>query len=544
MIVSCPESLEYPDVPAGAILAGAARRWNGRTAFRAGDRELSFTQLYERACSFAHALDAEGIGKGHIVAVHLANCFEFAVAYHGILLAGATYTPANPLLPAADLAFQLADSGAELVVTSESSVTAVEAVRDRTSVRRVVTAGDDFERFLAGHPTSRPDIEIDIHHDVAHLAYTGGTTGRSKGVVVPHRNVVVNTLQSACWISGSEPRVDTDGGLWVEQTSDPEEYPNRQGTGVMIAQSPWFHVMGTVGSLDVQLMTGTTQIIHPRFDPKRFLEDVAHFGVTAISGAPPLYAALVARPEFADATFDSVKYLSSAAAPLPGQLLEAIRAGFGKDVVINEAYGLTEVTLVAASGPAGRSVTRKAGSVGCPMYDTQIKLAADDSDRSLSPGEPGEVCIKGPQVMVGYLNRPEETATTLVDGWLHTGDIGKVDEEGFFYLLDRKKDLIIRGGFNVYPAEIETVLHDHPAIREAAVVAVPHRVLGEEPCAVVAFRPGAEVEQAELEAFCAERLADFKRPRQWRFVDELPRNAMGKILKRDLRDQLAAEVAS
>jgi long-chain acyl-CoA synthetase len=538
MIVSCPESLEYPDVPAGAILAGAARRWNGRTAFRAGDRELSFTQLYERACSFAHALDAEGIGKGHIVAVHLANCFEFAVAYHGILLAGATYTPANPLLPAADLAFQLADSGAELVVTSESSVTAVEAVRDRTSVRRVVTAGDDFERFLAGHPTSRPDIEIDIHHDVAHLAYTGGTTGRSKGVVVPHRNVVVNTLQSACWISGSEPRVDTDGGLWVEQTSDPEEYPNRQGTGVMIAQSPWFHVMGTVGSLDVQLMTGTTQIIHPRFDPKRFLEDVAHFGVTAISGAPPLYAALVARPEFADATFDSVKYLSSAAAPLPGQLLEAIRAGFGKDVVINEAYGLTEVTLVAASGPAGRSVTRKAGSVGCPMYDTQIKLAADDSDRPLSPGEPGEVCIKGPQVMVGYLNRPEETATTLVDGWLHTGDIGTFDEDGYLYIVGRKKDMLIYKGYNVYPRHLEELLAVQPGVGGAAVVGRPDPSVGEIPVAFIAPDGTGTLDPEKACAAVNDQLLPYQRIREIRVIESLPVSAAGKVLKRELREQL------
>jgi long-chain acyl-CoA synthetase len=296
--------------------------------------------------------------------------------------------------------------------------------------------------------------------------------------------------------------------------------------------------MGTVGSLDVQLMIGTTQIIHPRFDPKRFLEDVAHFGVTAISGAPPLYAALVARPEFADATFDSVKYLSSAAAPLPGQLLEAIRAGFGKDVVINEAYGLTEVTLVAASGPAGRSVTRKAGSVGRPMYDTQIKLAADDSDRPLSPGEPGEVCIKGPQVMVGYLNRPEETAITLVDGWLHTGDIGTFDEDGYLYIVGRKKDMLIYKGYNVYPRHLEELLAVQPGVGGAAVVGRPDPSVGEIPVAFIAPDGTGALDPEKACAAVNDQLLPYQRIREIRVIESLPVSAAGKVLKRELREQL------
>jgi long-chain acyl-CoA synthetase len=499
---------------------------------------MSFTQLYQRSCSFAHALLAEGIGAGDVVAIHLPNCLEYAVAYHGILLAGAAYSPMNPLLPPADLAFQLDDSGAQVIITSTQTMETLEAARDQDVLRKVITVEDDFERFCAGHPRTSPEVRVDIHGDLAHLAYTGGTTGRSKGVTIPHRNVVVNTLQSACWISGSIPRIDDGNTIWIEQVGSEDEYPNRVGCGVTLAQSPWFHVMGTVGSLDVQLISGSTQIVHPRFDPGRFLENIEHFGVTTLSGAPPLFAALVAHPRFAEAKLDTVRYISSAAAPLPVELIAKMRAGFRQDVVINEAYGLTEVTLAAVTGPAGRSAVRKAGSVGVPIYDTEITLSADDGSRDVPVGETGEVCIKGPQVMVGYWNQPAATAATLIDGWLHTGDVGKFDEDGYLYIVDRKKDMLIYKGYNVYPRHLEELLVAQPGVSAAAVVGKPDPSVGEVPVAFIVPEDAHDLDPDRVCQAVNSQLLPYQRIRQARVVRSIPLSAAGKVLKKELREQL------
>jgi long-chain acyl-CoA synthetase len=544
VIVSSPASLDYPQVPAGAILAGTAARWPDRPALHSDGQELSFAELYRRACAFAHALHGAGVGRGDVVAVHLANCPQFAIAYHGILLAGATYTPANPLLPPADLAAQLADSGAVLVVSSEAGRPVLDGVRELTAVRRVVLAGDEFEGFLAGQSTTRPDVEIDLEHDLAHLAYTGGTTGRSKGVRVPHRNVVVNALQYACWSCGGQPRVDEHGGLWVEQVGEESEYPSRLGTGVAINVTPWFHAMGTIGSLDVAMLAGTTQVLHQRFDPARYLADAERFRVTSMAGAPPLFAALVAHPDFTTRELSSVKNLSSGAAPLPTELIKAMRARFGDDVVIGEGYGLTEVTMGATAGPAARSAVRKVGTVGLPVADTQIKLVAqnseesDDPERPLPVGEAGEVCVRGPQVMLGYLGRPDETEAVLVDGWLHTGDIGVFDQDGYLSIVDRKKDMLIYKGYNVYPRQLEELLYAQSGVRAAAVVGQLDATAGELPVAfVVAEQPG-ELDVDQLRAAVNEQLLPYQRLRQIHLIDTLPVSAAGKILKRELRDRL------
>jgi long-chain acyl-CoA synthetase len=559
LIVSSPASLDYPEVPAGAVLAGSAARWGDRVALHVHGRELSYAELYRRACAFAHALRAAGIGRGDVVALHLPNCPQFAIAYHGVLLSGATFTPANPLLPPNDLATQLADAGAVLAVSFEPASRVLAGVLDQTAIRTVIltdreqgldpthrvdTAGFgaqavDFEEFLAGQPTTRPDVDIDIHHDLAHLAYTGGTTGRSKGVRIPHRNVVVNTLQYACWGSGAVPRVDGEGGLWIEQTADPEEFPVRLGTGVAINLTPWFHAMGTIGSLQVPLLAGVTQVLHERFDPGRYLADAERFRVTGMAGAPPLYAALVRHPEFATRDLSSVRGITSGAAPLPVELIKAMRARFGEDVVIVEGYGLTEVTMGATAGPAARSAVRKIGTVGLPVSDTQVKLVSETSpdgpEAPLPPGEPGEVCIRGPQVMPGYRNRREETAAVLVDGWLHTGDIGVLDEDGYLSIVDRKKDMLIYKGYNVYPRQLEERLHAQPGVTAAAVVGQPDPEVGELPVAFV-VAPGVDPEQ--LREKVNADLLPYQRLREVRLVDSIPVSAAGKVLKRELRNQL------
>jgi long-chain acyl-CoA synthetase len=546
VIVSSPASLDYPDAPAGAVLAGAAARWGDRVALRAegpaGTVELSFAKLYPRSCAFAHALRAEGIGRGDVVAIHLANCPEFAVAYHGILLSGATYTPANPLLPPKDLAAQLADSGAVLAVSFDPASRALAAVREHTAVRRVVLVGDasdaGFEAFLAGRPTTRPGIDLDPRADLAHLAYTGGTTGRSKGVALPHRNVLVNALQFACWGSGSVPRTDADGGVYLEQTAPEDEFPVRLGTGTAINLTPWFHAMGTMGSLQVGVLLGTTQVLHQRFDPGRYLADAERFRVTSMAGAPPLFAALVRHPDFATRDLTSVRGITSGAAPLAVELIRALCARLGEGVVVGEGYGLTEVTMGATAGPVARSAVRKIGTVGLPVADTQVKLVVDGSPDGVPPGEHGEVCIRGPQVMVGYHNRPEETAETLVDGWLHTGDIGVLDADGYLAIVDRKKDMLIYKGYNVYPRELEERLFAQPGVTGAAVVGRPDAEVGELPVAFVVAAGLDATAGEELREKVNDELLPYQRLRELRLVDEIPVSAAGKVLKRELRDRL------
>ncbi|GEL22056.1 long-chain acyl-CoA synthetase [Pseudonocardia sulfidoxydans NBRC 16205] len=554
MTARSPVTLEYPDVAVGAILAGSARRFGARTMIHYQGRELSFTDLYARACAFANALRADGIGRGDAVAIHLPNCPQYAVAYYGILLAGATFTPANPLLPPEDLAAQLADSGARAAVTWAPVAPALLEVRDRTSVELVlVTDRDqgvdpahrpplpdgttDFEEFHAAAPATAPVSGVVPAADLAHLAYTGGTTGRSKAVQLTHRNVVANVLQYACGGAGAVSRVDDEGGQWIEQTSPPEEHPTRLGTGVSICLAPWFHAMGTIGGLNVPTLSGTTMVLHERFEPAAYLADVERFRATTLSGAPPLYAALLRHPDLATRDLTSVRGLSSGAAPLPVELIGGLRARLGDDVVIAEGYGLTEVTMGATIGPSARSAVRKPGTVGPPVPDTEIAILGPDGDE-LPDGTEGEVCIRGPQVMRGYRNRPDETASTLAGGWLHTGDIGVLDDDGYLRIVDRAKDMLIYKGYNVYPRELEELLHAQPGVTGAAVVGRPQADVGELPVAFV-VAPGLDAGGAqELAERVNVQVTPYKRLREIVLVDEIPVSAAGKVLKRALRERL------
>jgi long-chain acyl-CoA synthetase len=539
-----PASLDYPEVAVGSILAGAAVRYGDRTAYLHNGRELSFAEVYRDACRFANALGVQGIGIGDTVAIHLPNCLAYPVAYYGILLAGATFTPANPLLPPADLAAQLADSGAVAVVTGGRPAQVLAGIQDQTGVRLVlVAAGEpglgqvEFARFHEGRPDTRPDVPIDPRAHLAHLAYTGGTTGRSKGVRLPHRNVVVNSLQYACWGSGSVPQLDAEGNVVLNQIGSEEEWPGRLGTGIGINLTPWFHAMGTIGGLNVPMLGGGTTVLQDGFDPARYLADAERLHITQLGGAPALYAALLACPDFATRDLSSVRSLSSGAAPMPHEMIKALRRRF-PDAVIAEGYGLTEVTMGATTAPSCRSGVRKPGTVGVPVFDTEIKIVpADGGEDPLPPGEQGEVCIRGPQVMAGYHDRPEETVAVLVDGWLHTGDIGVLDKEGYLSIVDRKKDMLIYKGYNVYPRELEELLMAQPGVAAAAVVGRHRADVGELPVAFVVRSDDSITEQHLIDAVNANVLP-YKRIRELKFVEAIPVSAAGKVLKRELRSRL------
>ncbi|PKK13789.1 AMP-binding protein [Thermomonospora sp. CIF 1] len=557
-----PRSLDYPDVAVGAILAGAARRWGDRTAFHYQGQDISYAELARQAARFAHGLRARGIGRGDVVAIHLPNIPQFPVAYYGILLAGATFSPCNPLLPPDDLAFQLDDCGAVAVVTLDFVAGSLAQALKNTKVRTVIVAplmgdavdlstlcdgafaecGVNFAEIGAGQPDTFPEVDIDPRTDLAHIAYTGGTTGRSKGVMIPHRNVVVCSLQYACWGAGALPKLDEAGGLTLDQIGSEEEYPVRLGTGVLVNVAPWFHAMGTIGYLNMPMLNGSTVVVHPRLDVPAFLADMEKFRATTLGGAPALFSALMADPSFETRDLSSVRSISSGAAPLPVEMINKLREKF-PDATLVEAYGLTEVTMGVTANPPHRSGERKAGTVGVPVFDTQVKLVpvdaekVDDSTPGLPPGQEGEVCAKGPQVMVGYLNRPEETAAVLSeDGWLRTGDIGVFDEDGYLSIVDRKKDMLIYNGYNVYPRELEEILFTHPKVANAAVVGRPDPKAGELPTAFVV--KSGEVTAEELMEYVNAKVIHYKKLREVIFVDEIPVSAAGKVLKRELRERL------
>ncbi|MDD7966284.1 class I adenylate-forming enzyme family protein [Actinomycetospora lemnae] len=523
-----PERLTYPEVPVGALLDGAARRYGERTAFRHHDRELSFTGLWRAASGLAHHLQARGVVPGDVVGVHLPNVLSFPIAYYGILLAGATFTPVSPQLPPEGVAAQLADAGAVAVVGLQDTGSGVPLIPTDG-----VTVADGAE---ADHP---PVVDLDPTVARAHLAYTGGTTGSPKGVVLTHANVVTNVLQYACHGSGSRPVLGVGGEVGLEQLGPAEEWPVRLGEGSGIAVAPWFHAMGTIGGIGVAVVSGATSIVHERFDPVRLLTDVETHRVTTISGAPPLFHALLAHPEAAGRDLTSVRTVTSGAAPMPVALAQRIAARMPEAVIV-EGYGMTEATMGLTMGATARSAHRRIGTVGVPVPDTEIRVGPSPAEPA-AVGEAGEVWARGPQVMVGYLDRPEATAETLVDGWLRTGDIGVVGEDGQLEIVDRAKDMLLYKGYNVYPRELEELLVARPEVASAAVVGRADVAVGEEPVAVLVLAPGQEA-SAELAAGVVaaldEHVAPYKRLRAVHVVDALPVSAAGKVLKRELRDQV------
>ncbi|HEY7592275.1 MAG TPA: AMP-binding protein [Actinophytocola sp.] len=504
-----PDSLDYPQVPAGAIIAGSARRYGDRVAFARGAESMTYAELGERAAQFAHGLLARGLSTGDRVALRMPNCLEYPVAYYGTLLAGAVFVPVNPLLPEPVAARQVADAGAVLTVTAA-----------------------DVPGICAGQPVVPPAVDLDLETNLAHLAYTGGTTGESKGVRLPHRNVVINSLQYACWGAGALPALDGEGGLVIDQVGSEAEWPTRLGTAVAINLTPWFHAMGTIAGLNALVLAGFTAHLHDRLDPAAYLADAERLRVTSIGGAPALFAALLACPDVHTRDLSSVRAISSGAAPMPLEMIKRLKA-LAPDATVSEGYGLTEVTMGATAGPAHRSGVRKVGTVGVPVFDTEVRI-----DGASAPGERGEVCVRGPQVMAGYHNRPDATAEVLVDGWLHTGDIGVLDEDGYLSIVDRMKDMLLYKGYNVYPRELEELLAAQSGVVVAAVVGKPDESVGELPVAFV-VPAGPSVSASALMSAVNDQVVPYKQLRDVYLVDSIPVSAAGKILKRELRSRLS-----
>jgi len=482
---------------------------------RFGGNPTSYRELDEQSGRLAAGLQAAGLAPGQVVAVQLPNLPQFLIAYFGALKAGLVVLPLNPLLMAPELEYHLSDSAAALLIGSEGMhAEAVKACETTGVPLYLVSMGPGplpdgtrpFSELFGATPLDEPAGVPRAPDDTAVLVYTSGTTGRPKGAELTHFQLYMNSTIA--------------GGLFGVRSDD-----------VVLAVLPFFHVFGLSSVINVFVRFGGCLSILPRFHPAAMLDAIEADRCTVIGGVPTMLHAL-AQLDIAGRDLSALRVAVSGGASLAEDIMRTFEEKFGIEVL--EGYGMTET---ASSCSFNRPGDRKVLSIGKPLWGVRMRVA-DSAGLPLPPGREhvGEILIRGHNVMKGYLGRPEATAETLRDGWLHSGDLGYMDEDGFYFIVDRAKDLVIRGGYNVYPREIEEVLYAHPAIGEAAVIGKPDERLGEEVVAVVALRPGASATAAEIIAYTRERLAAYKYPREIRFMAELPKGPSGKILKTALRD--------
>ncbi|WP_086823080.1 class I adenylate-forming enzyme family protein [Streptomyces sp. NRRL B-24572] len=555
-----PPSLDYPNAGIDRLLAGAARSFSDRIAVRDGEETLTFAELYDHALRVANGLRERGIAPGDVVAMHMPNSLWYVVAYYGAICAGATVAPVNPAQPTRALTEQLQDVGARVVVTHPACAAALADV-DAPGVRFVarvpgtaaapVSASPPpahqetvpFAELLAADPLPGDAADPD---QVAHFQLTGGTTGRSKAVRVLHRNAVAAVLQAACLRSAALPEQDAEGGVFLRPVPDAlNAYALPVGEGATIAVAPLFHGMGLI-TQSVNIILGQTTVMVAGFQPDAFLADVERHGVTAITGSPAMYYALLASPALDKHDYSRVLMAVSGAAPIDTKALSRLAEVF-PNALVCEGYGLTEASMGLAGAPPNPTVATPVGSVGIAVFDTRVEIRSPDTNTVLGVGETGEVWASGPQVADGYHAQPELTAEQFADGWLRTGDMGRLDEHGHLFLVGRAKDMIIYKGYNVYPQPLEEILCSHPAVAQAAVVGAPSASAGEIPAAFVVLRSGTEAGGDlgdELMGYVAERVAPYQRVRDLRVVDSLPLTPTGKILKTALRDQLTEGAAT
>jgi long-chain acyl-CoA synthetase len=493
-----------------SLLVESAAHAPGGTAIRLGEDALSYAELDDRSARLASLLRERGVAQGDRVGLMLPNVPDFPVAYYGVLRAGGIVVPMNVLLKRREIAFYLEDSGARLLLAwhgfaEEARQGAVEAGAELVEVEPAA-----FARKLAElGPTA--DLAGTDAEDIAVLLYTSGTTGKPKGAELTHANLSRNaeiSSRTTCEVGAGD---------------------------VVLGALPLFHSFGQTVAMNASLRVGACLTLVPKFDPAETLETMQRDRVTHFYGVPTMFGALLHHPDRGRYDTSSLRTCITGGASMPVEVLRGFEDAFGAKVM--EGYGLSETSPVACSNHPNRE--RKAGSIGTPIEGVEMRVV-DESGEEVAQGEVGEIVIRGHNIMKGYWQRPEATAEAMRGGWFHSGDMARIDEDGYFYIVDRKKDLIIRGGYNVYPREVEEVLYEHPKIREAAVVGVPHDEWGEEIGAAVVLHEGEELAPEEVSAYVKERIAAYKYPRIVWFVDELPKGPTGKILKREIEVPAAA----
>ena len=485
-------------------LTDTTRAHAERVAVRVDNTAMTYRALDEASARVAGLLHERGLEPGARVGIMMPNVAEVPVVYYGVLRAGGVVVPMNPLLKGREVAYYLGDSGAGLIFAWHAFEAEARRGAEQAGAELVVVDAVGFPDLLA---SASPEYRVADtgDQDTAVILYTSGTTGQPKGAELTHGNLISNTEVARTDIVRAGPDDVIFGGL------------------------PLFHVFGQTVALNVAVAAGACLTLLPRFDAGHALRILAGHRVTVFEGVPTMYVALLHQPDRADYDTSALRMCISGGAALPVEVLRGFEAAFGVPVL--EGYGLSETSPIASFNHPGRD--RKPGSIGTPIRDVQMRVV-DEADHEVPQGQVGEIVIHGPNVMKGYWQRPDATAEAVREGWFHTGDLAQVDEDGYFYIVDRKKDLIIRGGYNIYPREIEEVLYEHPAVAEAAVIGLPHPALGEEVGAAVALKPGAAVSPEELRDYVKSQVAAYKYPRHVWLVDALPKGATGKLQKRDI----------
>lgn len=530
------------------LLKYAANEYPKHKAIHFMGKEMTFKTLYKKTLQFAAYLQHLGVKKGDRVAVMLPNIPQTVISFYAILQAGAIAVPVNPLYQEREIEFIMKDSGAKVIITLDMLYNRVERVMKQTDLEHIiVTSIKDYlpfpkniiYPFIQAKEQGKPptitssnsthlftqtlkskesvlkEVPINFEEDIAILQYTGGTTGFPKGVILTHQNLVANTSMCRQWL-----------------------YKMEKGKEKMLAVMPLFHVYGLMTVLVLSVMEVYKMILVPKFDASGLLKTIHKQKPTVFPGAPTIYIGLMNHPDISQYDLSSIKGAISGSAPLPVEVIEKFEEKTGGKIV--EGYGLTETSPVTHVNFLWDNEIVK-GSIGVPWPGTDAAIFSLESGEILPVGEVGELAIKGPQVMKGYWNNDEETNKVLKDGWLLTGDIAYMDEKGYFYIVDRKKDIIIAGGFNIYPREIEEVLYEHPAVMEASVVGVKDPYRGETVKAFIVLREGMTVTEEELNQFMRRKLASFKVPRIYEFREELPKTAVGKVLRRQLKKESEEE---
>jgi len=540
-----PKSIPYPEVPLPQLLRDTAKKHPDHVALIFEDYKITYRELDELVDRFAAALHDLGISKGDVVALFLPNIPQFVITYYGILRVGGIVTAINPLYKEREVEYQLNNAEAKAIVTLDILYPTVKKVWKKTKVKSVIiTSLKDYlppvkrilgtllgkiptakverepgvyflKELLARYPPEPPKVEIDPKEDLAVLQYTGGTTGVPKGAMLTHYNLVANAIGAMYWLRA------------------------REAEDVHMGVLPLFHIYGMTTVMNSSIYGAGTVVLIPRFDPEKILSSIEKYKVTVFCGVPTLYAVLITHPKIDEYNLRSIKFCISGAAPLPPEVQKRFMELTG--AVLVEGYGLTEASPVTHANPLDPTMkTVKVGTIGIPWPDTDAKIVDPETGtKELPPGEVGELVVKGPQVMKGYWKMPEETKATLRDGWLYTGDLATVDEDGYFRIVDRKKDLIKYKGYSVYPRELEDVLYEHPAVKLCAVVGKPDPVAGEIPKAFIVLKPEYEgkVKEEEIIEWVKERVAPYKRIREVEFRRELPLSTVGKVLRRVLREE-------
>jgi long-chain acyl-CoA synthetase len=539
-----PEHIDYPQITMPAALEETARKYPDHTALIFKGTKITYREYNEAVDRFAAALQGLGVKKGDRVAVHLLNCPQFPIAYYAILRIGGIVVPCNPVYTAREMRHQLNDSGAEVIVTLSLMYPLIKQIRAETKLRHVIVAniktylppvltflftlvkekkgghrvdisGDAntywFTDMLAKGPAKPQPVEVSWD-DTAVLMYTGGTTGVSKGAELTHKNILVNAYQCKVWIKAGEAE------------------------DVSLTALPLYHSFAMTTCMNMDTLIGAAMLLIP--DPRDLedvLKNISQHKPTFYPGVPAMYVAINNHPDLSKYDVSSIKACVSGAAGLPVEVQKRFQELTGARLA--EGYGLSEASPVTHANPIWGD--NRVGTIGVPWPDTEVKIVdAETGEQVLGVGQEGELCIRGPQVMRGYWNLAEETANTLREGWLHTGDIAVMDQDGYFKIVDRKKDMILgAGGFNIYPREIEDVLYEHPKVREVAAVGIPVEEKGERVKVYVVLKEGETATEEEIIEFCRQNMAPYKVPRFVEFRTELPKTMVGKILRRVLLEE-------